>query len=139
MPDRPPGKLNGGPPEPPFTDSATAKQPMSVLRLPPGEDGGTDPPVPLSAVVTDLLAHSDLMDASLRLRLAAWREGYAAGYDRGAADGRAQAEAADEAWWRDLAPRVAHGGPKHAELDRRRYPPDGRLSWIRDRPGGDAA
>jgi hypothetical protein len=79
------------------------------------------------------------MDASLRLRLGAWREGYAAGYDRGAADGRAQAEACDEAWWRDLAARVARAGRPYSEMDRRRYPPGGRLSWIRDRPGDDAA
>jgi hypothetical protein len=29
----PRSKLNGGPAEPPFTDSATAKQPMSTARV----------------------------------------------------------------------------------------------------------
>ena len=121
-------------PAPVTSPPATA----NVHKLARGGDGGTEP-APLSAVVTDLLAYSDLMDATLRLRLAAWREGYSAGYERGVRDGRAQAEADDEAWWRELARQVAHGGPSYAELERRRYGPGGRLSWIRPRPGDDAA
>lgn len=52
-------------------------------------------PVPLADAVAGLVSLSDYLDRLLRLRLAAWREGYAAAelahaddYDRGFHDGR---------------------------------------------------
>ena len=44
-------------------------------------------PVPLAAVVGDLLTYSDLMDASLRLRLHAYQAGYKDGRERGWTEG----------------------------------------------------
>src|SRR5438094_7707516 len=43
---QPPDRLNGGPPEPPFTDLAAAKQPVSAFSVPPDCDGAEDPAVP---------------------------------------------------------------------------------------------
>jgi hypothetical protein len=54
-------------------------------------DGVSPEPVPLGEVIGGVLELSDLMDGQLRLRLAAYREGYEtgreAGYDRGYEDG----------------------------------------------------
>jgi hypothetical protein len=95
--------------------------------------------VPLSAAIAGLIALSDERDMWLVRLGAEFRLGWRLGREAGLAEGRAQAEAADEAWWRDLAARVAHGEPPYSEMDRRRYPPGGRLSWIRKHPGDDAA
>jgi hypothetical protein len=90
-------------------------------------------PVPLRLVVDGLLEYSDLLDAELRLRLAAYREGCQRGHEDGYERGYAQAVAD---WKVTAAGMTWLGGPAYAELDRRRYPPDGRLSWIIPRQGG---
>jgi hypothetical protein len=84
-----------------------------------------------------LLALSDERDAWERWADAAWRDGYragyAAGYDRG------YAQAVDD--WKVVA--EVKVGRSFAELDRLRYPPGGRLSWLIPRDGeadgGEAA
>ncbi|HEY7325288.1 MAG TPA: hypothetical protein VH520_10730 [Streptosporangiaceae bacterium] len=51
-------------------------------------------PVPLAEVIGSLLEYSDVLDGQLRLRLAAYREGFEhgreAGYDQGYDDGIAE-------------------------------------------------
>jgi hypothetical protein len=73
-----------------------------------------------------LLALSDERDLAMALRLAAWREGYRAGRAAGIGEGRRLEAAEREADWRAIARPVARSG----ELDRRRYPPDGRAGWL---------
>ena len=52
------------------------------------------------------------------------RSGYRTGYELAVRE------------WKITAAGMTHlGGPTYAELDRRRYPPGGRLSWIIPRPG----
>jgi hypothetical protein len=90
-----------------------------------------------------LLALSDERDLHLKLRLEAWREGYAAGYRDAYARGYETAvidwkiTAGLEPGGRIAAARLR----TYAEMDRKRYPPDGRASWLiirgrRYRPGG---
>ena len=62
-----------------------------------------------------------------------YRRGYADGHRHGYAAGYAQAVAD----WKVVAG-VTVGGRSFAELDRARYPPDGRESWI-IRSGENAA
>lgn len=102
----------------------------------------TGEPVPLSAVVTDLLAYSDLMDLTLRLRLAAYRQGHEDGRQLGYDEGYTAAVAESEAAWYAAAHPVAAGVP-HDELERRRWGPGGRLRFGEKRegdyPGQDGA
>jgi hypothetical protein len=89
----------------------------------------------LRQAVDELLDRSAERDKSLRARLAARREGYLRGHEDGYKVGYAQAVTD----WKVTAG-VRGGGPAFAELDRRRYPPSGRQSWIIQRtPGDDAA
>jgi hypothetical protein len=81
------------------------------------------------------------MDASLRL--AAYREGYSLGHERGYREGYAAADADQQrSWHATAAPVAAHSG----ELLRRRWGPGGREHFADPRPGdypgqlgGDAA
>lgn len=72
------------------------------------------------ADVRRVLAMSDSIDLQLRLRLAAWSEGWRSGHAAGYLDGRRDAhrELAD---WHAIADPAATGGPSHAELERRRW------------------
>jgi hypothetical protein len=75
-----------------------------------------------------LIALSDERDTQLALRLAAWRDGYQAALN----------DAVDESLLR------IYPAPGHvSEIEKRRYPPDGRRAWIIPRPGeadrGEAA
>ena len=83
-----------------------------------------------------LLALSDERDRWLRLALdwarSAYRSGYRAGHARGYRTGY---ELAVREWKITAAGMTHLGGPTYAELDRRRYPPGGRLSWIIRRDG----
>jgi hypothetical protein len=91
-------------------------------------------PVTLARALAELLERSDLLDASLRLRLRAWRDGFRFGYERGVDEGR-RAEAAErDAAWRVIAAPVAHGLPGD-ELSRRRWGPGGRGRFGDPRPG----
>lgn len=78
-----------------------------------------------------LLALSDERDQWERLALdwarSAYRRGYADGHDAGY---RAGYELAVLEWKITAAGLAGLGGRTFAELDRRRYPPDGRQSWI---------
>ena len=58
--------------------------------------------------VAGLLAHSDLLDTTLRLKLATWHDGYQLGHDHGRTIGRVEAEADMAASWRELAGPIAH-------------------------------
>ena len=87
-------------------------------------------------LAVDLLDLSDERDEWLRLALdwarSAYRNGYQVGHDTGYRIGYALAVRE----WKITAGGMTHlGGRTYAELDRRRYPPGGRLSWIIPRPG----
>jgi hypothetical protein len=92
-------------------------------------------PVVLAEAVAELVEHSNLLDLSLKLRLAAYREGFAHGYERGRDDGRRQAEAEQERAWYAVAHPIAAGGISFAELERRRWGPGGRARAGEPRPG----
>lgn len=89
-------------------------------------------------LAVDPLGLSDERDRWMRLALSwarsAYRNGYQAGHDRGYRTGY---ELAVREWKITAAGMTHLGGPSYAELDRRRYPPGGRLSWIIPRPGED--
>jgi hypothetical protein len=92
-------------------------------------------PVPLAEAVAELVETSNLLDLSLKLRLAAYRKGYGHGYERGVDDGRRQAETeAERAWYAATHP-IAIGGIPHDELERRRWGPGGRARAGDPRPG----
>ena len=66
------------------------------------------------------------------LALSYFADGYRAGFEAGRDAGDVQAVRE----WKITAGGMTHlGGPSYAEQDRRRYPPDGRLSWIIPRDG----
>ncbi len=79
-----------------------------------------------------LLALSGERDQWERWVRATWHDGHRAGYAAGYDHGYAQAVTA----WKVTAGTIS-GGPSFAEMDRRRYPPGGRQSWIIPRPGED--
>lgn len=83
-------------------------------------------PVILAQAVAELVEQSNLLDLSLKLRLAAWREGYDLGYERGVDDGRRQAETEQGRAWYAATHPIAIGGIPHDELERRRWGPGGR-------------
>ena len=70
--------------------------------------------------------------------IALWRalaDGYRAGCEHGYAIGYAAAEADMAAAWRAVADPVARGGPEYAELEERRWGPEGREHFGDPRPG----
>lgn len=84
--------------------------------------------------IAGLLDLSDERDIWLDRTLASWRAGYLAGR----ADAASEAGAAADARWRESWDPEAEehwkrfaSRPAHAELDKLRYPPAGRASWIR--------
>ena len=84
----------------------------------------------------ELLDLSGERDQWERLALAWARSAYRRGYEVGRAAGyRTGYELAVREWKITAAGMTHLGGPTYAELDRRRYPPGGRLSWIIPRPG----
>ncbi len=135
MRDRPPGKRSG----PDTTPGRSHKHSTAADEV--GSTVQRDP-VPLAAVIDGLLDYSNVMDASLRLRLAAYRQGHADGRELGWREGYAAAVTEQERSWRAIAAPVAHSG----ELQRRRWGPGGREHFADPRPGdypgllgGDAA
>lgn len=82
---------------------------------------------------------SDYVDTVLAVAAAREREAFARGREAGRAEGRAEAQAAELAAWRVLLDRYRDviRAPSYAQLDRRRYGPGGRESWVIRRP--DAA
>jgi hypothetical protein len=91
-------------------------------------------PVPLVQCVTHLLEYSDAMDLQLRLRLDAYRKGWAAAeaahaddYDRGYAQCAADTKAAQHAVYNHLK--------SAAELQRQRWGRRGREHFGDPRPG----
>ena len=105
-------------------------RPLKATTPPPQQRGSAAAIVRRGGRPAALIALSDERDLQLRLRLAAWRAGYQAGSAAGYQRGYAQAVRD----WKVTAG-LLPGGPTFAELDRRRYPPDGRRSWILPRPG----
>lgn len=93
-------------------------------------------------VAADVLANAaELIGTQHERDHAAERRGFNRGYDLGRRDGwragYAKARQEEDDAWAAAARRVTHG-PSYDEMDRRRYPPGGRLSWIQGE-GGDAA
>ena len=82
-----------------------------------------------------LLDLSDERDQALRARLNAWRAGFEAGRRAGFNRGYAASEAELEQRWAQII-RPAMRGRSYAEMDRRRYPPDGRAGWLLTQDGG---
>lgn len=93
----------------------------------------------LRALVVELagpvvLADGRIAEIELRRQLCleaargGWRAGYRAGY--------AQSEQDMERHWQEIVKPILCG-VTHAELNRRRYPPDGRLSWLLPRAADD--
>jgi hypothetical protein len=93
-----------------------------------------DQPVLLSLAAQDLLETSDLLDASLALRLAAYREGFQLGREHGYWAGYAAAHAELEASYHQLARHVIRG-EAFAALERRRRL-GGRAHFSDPGPGG---
>jgi hypothetical protein len=141
--DGPPGRKRNGP----RAVTPTQGDRLHTLTSPPlsaevapsvprGSDGTMARLAALLGLLAALLGLSDERDQWQRVGLAreraawrrGWRDGYGAGY-------RAGYELAVRAW--KVTAGVVSGGPSHAELDRRRYPPGGRESWIVPRPGED--
>jgi flagellar biosynthesis/type III secretory pathway protein FliH len=91
-------------------------------------------PAPLAQAVAELLSWSDALDASLRLRLAAYRQGHEDGRQLGYDEGYTAAVAESEAAWYAAAHPVAAGIP-HDELEIRRWGPGGRARAGDPRPG----
>jgi hypothetical protein len=89
----------------------------------------------LAEAVAELVERSNLLGLSLKLRLAAWREGYDLGYERGVDEGRRQAEAESERAWYQATHPIAIGGIPHSELERRRWGPGRRAGAGDPRPG----
>lgn len=88
---------------------------------------------PLAEDAVRLFELSDERDQWHCWALSMWGEGWQAGHDAGWREGYRQA-AAD--WKVTVSNTGWHGpSPAHAELDRRRYPPAGRLSWLQPRLG----
>ena len=87
----------------------------------------------LVQAVAELIAYSDTQDTWLQRLHDAWEIGRRQGHADGYAAGYAQAVTDWKVTVKDLTSTV----PSYAELDRRRYPPDGRLAWLnRDGGGG---
>ncbi len=87
-------------------------------------------------MVARVVALSDERDTWLRLALAWARSAYRSGYQDGHDTGyRIGYELAVREWKITAAGMTDLGGPTFAELDRRRYPPGGRLTWIIPRDG----
>jgi flagellar biosynthesis/type III secretory pathway protein FliH len=99
-------------------------------------------PVPFREAVAELLSWSDALDRSLRLRLAAYRQGHEDGRQLGYDEGYTAAVAESERAWYALAHPVATG-IGHDELERRRWGPGGRSRFgdpqAGDYPGNGAA
>ena len=102
--------------------------------LPVSLDQATDPAL-LRQAVAELLELSDERDQWERLCRSREREAYRRGYSAGRADGYSDGYSQAVTDWKVTAAGMAElAGPTFAELDRRRYPPGGRLSWIQPHP-----
>ena len=89
----------------------------------------SNPPPPDPSRLLELSAERDQWQ---RLAQAMWRDGYTAG--RADAYRQGYEQAVRE--WKITAAGLTHlGGPPWEELDKRRYPPGGRQSWITSSPG----
>jgi hypothetical protein len=85
--------------------------------------------------VAAALDRSDERARALRLRLAAWAEGFRIGRETGRREGRELAEREMAAAWTRAASPAASAGPSHAELELRRWGPGGRARFGEPRPG----
>ncbi len=87
-------------------------------------------------MVARVIALSDERDTWLRLALAWARSAYRSGYQHGHDTGYRTGYELAVLQWKITAAGMTHlGGRPFAELDRLRYPPGGRRSWIIPRPG----
>jgi hypothetical protein len=102
---------------------------MTSVRALPAPAG------PAAPVGSTVMEASHYLDVSLRLRLAAYREGYKSGRDRGLREGYEYAMREMERRWRAIAQPVSRGGLSYAELEARRYGSAGRECFGEPRPG----
>lgn len=88
-----------------------------------GQDNDASPePAPLAEVLSGLLEYSDLLDGQLRMRLAAFRDGYRRGRETGYAKGRRDEAAETDRAWNRIARDVARARDlPHADLERKRW------------------
>ena len=89
-----------------------------------GTGNDAPPPHPDQARLLEL---SDERDQWERHAQQMWRDGYAAGRAAGHREGYEQAV---REWKITAAGLTRLGGPRWEDLDKRRYPPGGRQSWI---------
>jgi len=126
-PDRQTGYMRDGP-------AATPGRPPASSPPPPQQQGSAAVSVPPG--LADLLDLSGERDRWERLARTWARSSYRSGYQDGHDAGyRTGYELAVREWKITAAGMTHLGGPSFKELDRRRYPPGGRLSWIIPRPG----
>ncbi len=84
---------------------------------------------------SDLLAVSDERDQWLTRLHAAERAAFARGRAAGRREGYEYAYREMDRRWVEIARPVARGGPMFAELERKRWGPDGREHFADPRPG----
>jgi hypothetical protein len=88
----------------------------------------------LVALVAELVAALD-PDSEIRYRRQLAREAYQRGYSAGQKAGYEHAARDMAAAWHAAAVPVSRGGPSYAELERRRWGPEGRERFGEPRPG----
>ena len=162
-PDRRPGQMRDGPAvalrpgHPPYDSTPPPQQQGSAAVSLSGPDGPESAAAGLSAqgwcqwrqrgavdsggnnLFAEWISLSDERDRWERFAVAwarsAYRDGYRDGLRAGRVDGyRLGYAAASADWWLAAGP-APRTGSHAAELDRLRYPPGGRQSWIATRPG----
>jgi hypothetical protein len=111
---QPPDRRRGGPEVTTPQSRPTVESPSSITDTASvtDADGIRPEPAPLGEVIGGLLEHSDSMDGQLRLRLAAYREGWQSGHEAGFAEGRQ--DMADElaAAWNRIAGPISRIDPQ---------------------------
>lgn len=95
----------------------------------------TSGPVPLAAAVERVIDRSDERGAQLRLRLAAWREGWLAGHGNGYEQGRRDALDEETAQRREAAGLAAEAMELQRERWRLRGQRRDRATFSRPHPG----
>jgi hypothetical protein len=106
-----------------------------------GQDGGERVgssirrPLSLAEAIGALFALSDERDTWMRRLGDEYRLGWKIGYATGVEEGRRREAAERDRAWNLIARPVSRGGVTHAETERRRWGPGGRLRFGDPRPG----
>jgi hypothetical protein len=80
----------------------------------------------------DWLGLSDERDLWEERLVRAYRDAYQLGLADGWAQGYEQARREMDQAWRKIARQASLARPSHEEMDRKRYPPNGRTGWLLD-------